>query len=52
MLEKENLIVMVKQLRIPGSNIPLSAAGVLILWLGWFGFNGGSVLSADPAILH
>ena len=34
---------------ITGSNIPLSAAGVLILWLGWFGFNGGSVLSADPA---
>ena len=33
---------------IPGSNIPLSAAGVLILWLGWFGVNGGSVLSADP----
>ncbi|MFB9056065.1 ammonium transporter [Mariniflexile ostreae] len=35
---------------IPGHNIPLAAAGVLILWLGWFGFNGGSVLSADPAI--
>ena len=35
---------------IPGSNIPLSAAGVLILWLGWFGFNGGSVLSADPSL--
>ena len=35
---------------IPGSNLPLSAAGVLILWLGWFGFNGGSVLSADPAL--
>jgi len=34
---------------IPGSNIPIAAAGVLILWLGWFGFNGGSVLSADPA---
>ncbi|MDB9714007.1 ammonium transporter [Flavobacteriaceae bacterium] len=34
---------------IPGHNIPLAAAGVLILWLGWFGFNGGSVLSADPA---
>ena len=37
-------------LAITGSNIPLSAAGVLILWLGWFGFNGGSVLSADPAL--
>ena len=35
---------------ITGSNLPLSAAGVLILWLGWFGFNGGSVLSADPAL--
>ncbi|WP_025664246.1 ammonium transporter [Aquimarina megaterium] len=34
---------------IPGHNIPIAAAGVLILWLGWFGFNGGSVLSADPA---
>ena len=33
---------------IPGHNLPISAAGVLILWLGWFGFNGGSVLSADP----
>ena len=31
-----------------GHNIPIAAAGVLILWLGWFGFNGGSVLSADP----
>ena len=39
-----------KPLAIPGSNLPLSAAGVLILWLGWFGFNGGSVLSADPAL--
>ena len=34
---------------IPGHNLPLAAGGVLILWLGWFGFNGGSVLSADPA---
>jgi Amt family ammonium transporter len=35
---------------IPGHNIPLATAGVVILWLGWFGFNGGSVLSADPAL--
>ncbi len=35
---------------IMGHNIPLAAAGVLILWLGWFGFNGGSVLSADPEL--
>ena len=34
---------------IPGHNVPLATAGVFILWLGWFGFNGGSVLSADPA---
>ena len=33
---------------IPGSNMPLAAVGVFLLWLGWFGFNGGSVLSADP----
>ncbi|CAL2080712.1 ammonium transporter [Tenacibaculum sp. 190524A05c] len=38
-----------KSQAIPGHNIPLATAGVLILWLGWFGFNGGSVLSADPA---
>jgi Amt family ammonium transporter len=33
-----------------GHNIPLATSGVLILWLGWFGFNGGSVLSADPEL--
>ncbi|NNC61874.1 MAG: ammonium transporter [Eudoraea sp.] len=35
---------------IPGHNIPMATAGVLILWLGWFGFNGGSVLSGDPEL--
>jgi Amt family ammonium transporter len=35
---------------IPGHNIPIATAGVLILWLGWFGFNGGSVLSANPEL--
>jgi Amt family ammonium transporter len=33
---------------IPGSNMPMATVGVFLLWLGWFGFNGGSVLSADP----
>jgi len=33
---------------IPGHSMPLAALGVFLLWFGWFGFNGGSVLSADP----
>ncbi|MEC5126425.1 ammonium transporter [Verrucomicrobiales bacterium BCK34] len=31
-----------------GHSMPLAAIGVFLLWLGWFGFNGGSALSADP----
>ncbi|MFK8113816.1 MAG: ammonium transporter [Rubripirellula sp.] len=31
-----------------GHNMPLAAIGVFLLWMGWFGFNGGSALSADP----
>ncbi len=33
---------------IPGHSMPLATIGVFLLWLGWFGFNGGSVLSANP----
>ena len=32
---------------IMGHNMPMVVTGVFLLWLGWFGFNGGSVLSAD-----
>jgi Amt family ammonium transporter len=35
----------------PGFSVPLSVIGVFLLWLGWFGFNGGSVLSADAALV-
>lgn len=35
---------------IPASNLSLAMIGGMLLWLGWFGFNGGSVLSADPVL--
>ena len=35
---------------LPASNLPLAMIGGMLLWLGWFGFNGGSVLSADPLV--
>jgi Amt family ammonium transporter len=36
---------------IPGHNLPMATIGVFLLWFGWFGFNGGSVLSADPGLV-
>lgn len=36
---------------IPGHSMPLATLGVFLLWFGWFGFNGGSVLSADPGMV-
>ena len=35
----------------PGTSVPLAVIGVFLLWLGWFGFNGGSVLSADADLV-
>jgi Amt family ammonium transporter len=36
---------------IAGHSMPLATIGVFLLWLGWFGFNGGSVLSANPELV-
>lgn len=35
---------------IPGHNLPLGAAGVFVLWIGWFGFNPGSTVAANAEI--
>ncbi len=38
---------------IPGHNLSIATIGVFVLWLGWFGFNPGSTMAADPmAISH
>ncbi len=34
---------------LPGANLPLATLGTFILWMGWFGFNGGSVLKLGDA---
>jgi len=34
-----------------GHNLPLSTVGVMLMWFGWYGFNGGSVMSADPDLV-
>ncbi|MGB5974381.1 MAG: ammonium transporter, partial [Nodosilinea sp.] len=42
-----------RPMAMPGHNLSISALGCLILWLGWFGFNPGSTMAADPfAISH
>jgi len=42
-----------KPVAIPGANLPLATLGTFILWMGWFGFNGGSVLKlADASNAH
>ncbi|NET10906.1 MAG: ammonium transporter, partial [Symploca sp. SIO2B6] len=42
-LQKSELITL------PGHNLGMATLGCLILWLGWFGFNGGSLMTMDPA---
>ncbi|MBN2022461.1 MAG: ammonium transporter [Pirellulales bacterium] len=36
---------------IPGHNLSLAAIGTFVLWFGWFGFNPGSTMAADPSAI-
>ncbi len=36
---------------VPPHSVPLATIGMFLLWFGWFGFNGGSVLSANPGAI-
>lgn len=36
---------------IPGHNLSIATIGVFVLWLGWFGFNPGSAMAADPGVI-
>lgn len=36
---------------LPPASLPLATVGAFLLWFGWYGFNGGSVLSAEPGAL-
>jgi Amt family ammonium transporter len=38
------------KLLITGSNVPMSVLGVLLIWLGWYGFNGGSTLQLTEQV--
>jgi ammonium transporter, Amt family len=40
-----------KVLPIPGHSLPLATLGVFVLWFGWFGFNPGSTMAADPGAI-
>jgi Amt family ammonium transporter len=39
-----------KSRKIPGSNVPMVVLGVILLWFGWFGFNGGSTLALSDHV--
>ncbi|MGL5032901.1 MAG: ammonium transporter, partial [Microcystaceae cyanobacterium] len=36
---------------LPGHNLPLATLGCLLVWLGWFGFNGGAAMSSNPFVI-